>query len=73
MEQLLDVSMLEPCEPMEQTLAAIQQLQPGDHLRVLHRREPHPLFPMLERAGFAWHCRAVGETNYEIFIWQAGR
>lgn len=70
MEQVLDVSMLEPCAPLEQTLAAITHLVAGDYLRVIHRRQPHPLFSLLEQAGFGWHCRAGGEAGYEIFIWR---
>ncbi|WP_172838775.1 DUF2249 domain-containing protein [Solemya velesiana gill symbiont] len=38
MERLLDVSELEPCEPMEQTLQAVDTLEQGEYLRVIHRR-----------------------------------
>jgi len=71
MEIQLDVSMLEPCEPLEQTLEAIRQLNPGDYLRVLHRREPHLLYPLLEKSGFLWRCRDDSSGGYEIFIWKA--
>ena len=50
-ELWLDVSELEPCEPLERTLAALAGLGSGDYLRVLHRREPRLLFPLLERQG----------------------
>ncbi len=70
MEIQLDVSMLEPCEPLEKTLEAIKRLSTGDYLRVLHRREPHLLYPLLEKSGFAWHCRDISSDNYEIFIWK---
>ena len=72
MEKLIDVSMLEPCEPLERTLEAIRTLAPGDHLRVLHRREPRLLFPMLEQSGFSWFCRLAEEGKVELFIWRAG-
>jgi uncharacterized protein (DUF2249 family) len=72
MEHTLDVSMLEPCEPLERTLAAIQKLGEGDFLRVIHRREPHLLYPMLEKAGFAWCIHPGGPSRYEIFIWRRG-
>ncbi len=64
--------MLEPCEPLERTLAAIQELGPGDWLRVIHRREPHILYPMLEQSGFVWRTLPGGESEYEIFIWRRG-
>ncbi|MET0119190.1 MAG: DUF2249 domain-containing protein [Sedimenticola sp.] len=71
MERLLDVSELEPCEPLEQTLQAIATLVPGEYLRVIHRREPNLLYPMLEKGGFAWNCREGGPVGYEIFIWRS--
>jgi uncharacterized protein (DUF2249 family) len=70
MEVRIDVSMLEPCEPLERTLEAIQQLHPGDYLRVLHRREPHLLYPLLEKSGFTWRCRGDEPGGYEVFIWK---
>ncbi len=69
-ERLLDVSELEPCEPLEQTLAALPTLAPGDYLRVLHRREPYPLFPMLEQQGFGWFMRPGAATAVEVIIWR---
>ncbi|MCW8906387.1 MAG: DUF2249 domain-containing protein [Sedimenticola sp.] len=70
MEKKLDVSMLEPCEPLEQTLAAVQRLETGDYLRVIHRREPHMLYPLLEKGGFKWRCRETQPGRYEICIWK---
>ena len=70
MEQILDVSELEPCEPLERTLAAIEKLGEGDYLRVIHRREPHLLYPMLEESGFAWRTCQRGPSRFEIFIWR---
>ena len=69
MEQRLDVSDLEPCEPLQRTLAALQTLKEGDYLRVLHRREPHLLYPLLEKSGFEWRTREGGEAAFEILIW----
>ena len=52
-EHLIDVSTLPAPEPLEAVLDALTHLSPGDYLRVLHRREPWPLFPILEERGFA--------------------
>ena len=71
MEKYLDVSMLEPCEPLERTLAAIAELDEGDYLKVRHRREPHLLYPMLEQNGFAWRCVETAPDQYHILIWRA--
>jgi len=71
MEQILDVSMLEPCQPLEQSLEAVRALVTGDFLKVIHRREPNPLFPMLEQMGFSWRSRLTGSAQYEILIWRS--
>jgi len=69
-ERLLDVSELEPCEPLELSLAAAEDLGPGEYLRVLHRREPFPLYRILDDRGFA-HRTVPGErTAFEIFVWR---
>lgn len=70
MEQTLDVSNLEPCEPLERTLEAIKKLNAGDYLKVHHRREPHLLYPLLEKSSFSWHCRQGAISEYEILIWR---
>jgi len=67
-EHSLDVSLLEPCEPLERILAALPQLPAGHYLHVLHRMEPHPLYPILKQLGYAWITQ-VGQ-QVELFIWQ---
>lgn len=71
-ETLLDVSMLEPPEPMERVLAAVDELKRGDYLHLLHRREPFPLYPILEEMGFAYVTRPGHITAYEVFVWRRG-
>lgn len=44
MERRLDVSDLEPPEPMERILDALDEMPAEDCLRVRHRREPYPLY-----------------------------
>jgi uncharacterized protein (DUF2249 family) len=69
-EHLLDVSELEPCEPLERTLAALTTIGPGDRLRVRHRREPRLLFPLLEQQGFRWEMQCLGPHRIEVLIWR---
>jgi uncharacterized protein (DUF2249 family) len=70
MERILDVSDLEPCEPMERTLQAVGDLGEGEYLCLIHRREPHLLYPVLDKMGFAWRTRPGGASQFEIFIWK---
>ena len=72
MEYSLDVSDLEPCEPLERTLEAMKLLNAGDYLRVLHRREPHLLYPLLEKGGYCWFTRPGETSQFEILIWRQG-
>jgi len=65
----IDVSELEPPEPMERILARLRELRAGQLLRVRHRREPFPLYPILEQAGYE-HCCIPTETEaFFIYIW----
>lgn len=67
----LDVSALEPPEPLEQILAALRSLPAGTALRVNHRREPHPLYPLLAELQFAHHCRHHPDGGITLYIWPA--
>lgn len=69
-ERILDVSTLEPCEPLQRVLEALQGLQQGEYLRVLHRMDPLPLYRILSQQGFAWRLEKGEKTPIELFIWQ---
>jgi hypothetical protein len=71
-QRVLDVSALQPPEPMQRILGAVDSLEPGHYLRVLHRLEPSPLYPELEKRGFAFAVRTGKTTAYEILIWKRG-
>ena len=69
-EHLLDVSGLEPPEPLERALEAAAALPAGGYVRMQHRREPVLLYPLLAERGFRWSTRAGAATAFEIFIWR---
>jgi len=71
MKQVLDVSQLEPCEPLERILSTIPTLQAGEYLQVLHRMEPHPLYAILTREGFVWLTQQGRDVPVEIYIWRS--
>ena len=71
MEQTIDVSTLEPPEPVERILDALADLPPGDWLRVTHRRDPVPLYSMLRDMGYRWDTRHPAPEQFEILIWPA--
>lgn len=67
----LDVRGLEPPEPLQRALDALASLQPGEQLRMLHHREPFPLYAMLRERGFTHRTTQMSDDCYEILIWQA--
>ncbi|QEP41911.1 DUF2249 domain-containing protein [Ectothiorhodospiraceae bacterium BW-2] len=67
----LDVSELEPCEPMMQIRAALEQLTVGESLVVYHRMEPVLLYPTLEQHGFSWRCETGVSHPVKLTIWRS--
>ncbi|MCC7365064.1 MAG: DUF2249 domain-containing protein [Dehalococcoidia bacterium] len=63
---------LEPPEPMVRILRALQELNGEGQLVALMDREPHLLFPELERRGYTWSFEKDGQTPYVLTIWKAG-
>ncbi len=69
-EILLDVSDLEPPEPLTRALDTVEQLTAGQYLRMLHRRDPCLLYGNLDNNGFKYFQRKGATTAVEIFIWR---
>jgi uncharacterized protein (DUF2249 family) len=65
----LDVRSLPAPEPLEQCLEALDDLAPGQRLHMLIDREPHPLYTLLDRAGFRHDC-LFEDPHYRITIWR---
>ena len=68
-EHALDVSELPPPAPLERILDALADLPPGDCLRIILQREPHPLYGMLRNMGYRWSTARHARDRYEILIW----
>lgn len=69
-EHSLNVCGLEPPEPFERVMDALDRLGADDRLKVVIDRRPVPLLRALERSGFAY-CEAPGEDSLlEITIWR---
>lgn len=69
-EVFLDLREMEPPEPMEQVLAALAGLHPGQHVRLLIDRVPHPLFRILERNDYRYAMDEPSPALYQITITQ---
>lgn len=65
----LDLSDLDPPEPMVRILEALQELAPGDTLFALLAREPIFLFPELARRGHEWAGNFdASKTTYRLMV-----
>ena len=71
-ERRLDVSDLEPPEPLQRVLTALDALDEGEFLHVLHRREPLLLYPELMDRGFRYLTTFERDYDCEVFIWRDG-
>jgi uncharacterized protein (DUF2249 family) len=70
-DRRLDLRGLEPPEPMERVLDALDRLPAGERLCMLIERAPHPLYRILSYNGYAHSTRTLSDCLYEVTIWQA--
>ncbi|MEW9900595.1 DUF2249 domain-containing protein [Chitinivorax sp. PXF-14] len=64
----LDVAWLEPPEPMEQAIAALESLPDGDVLVLRIHRQPYPLYDMLRNEGYCYQCEPTEDGLFRITI-----
>jgi len=68
-KQYLDVSQLEPPEPMTAILDALDELPSGGFLYVYHSREPFLLYNVLQKMDMKWLTRCDNDGMFHIVIW----
>lgn len=67
-ERSLDVRWLEPPEPFERIVGALEQLPADGVLMVRIHREPQPLYRWLTREGYKHSTRYDPDGYFEIRI-----
>lgn len=67
-EVLVDARWLEPPEPMERVMTALDLLRPGQHVRFLIHRDPVPLYAILGARGCRWLVRPIEDGCFELLI-----
>jgi len=70
-EILLEVHDLQPPLPMERALDALDKLQPGEYIKMVHRMQPFPLFKILDENGFRYRVTNSDTSAFDIYIWHA--
>jgi uncharacterized protein (DUF2249 family) len=68
MPVLIDGRSLQPPEPLERALEALDMLAPGDELVLLVPHRPRPLYSVLDRHGFQWREVLQADGTVEIHI-----
>lgn len=71
MPHLIDGREMVPPEPLELTLLALDGLAADDELVLLLYCQPHPLFNILRREGYAWTEDLQADGTREIRIRKA--
>lgn len=65
---VIDGREMQPPEPLEKTLAALDTLPAGGELLVMLYCHPNPLFNILRNNGFVWQEDIRDDGTHEIRI-----
>ncbi len=66
--KVIDGRTMEPPEPLERTLEALDALAPGETVKLIVHHQPQPLYRILERNGYAWTEELFPDGHCEIVI-----
>jgi hypothetical protein len=68
---LIDGRDMQPPEPLEKTLEALDTLPPDGEIVLLLYCQPHPLYQILRRNGYVWTESMQADGTNEIHIRKA--
>ena len=70
-QRVIDGRDMQPPEPLEQALEALDTLPPDGELVLLLYCQPHPLYQILRRNGYVWTETMQADGTNEIHIRKA--
>jgi len=70
-EIVVDVHELQPPEPMQRVLDALDTLMDGQYLKIIHRMQPFPLYDILSDNGFKYKATDGEVSVFDIYVWRA--
>lgn len=70
---VIDARHMQPPEPMERVLEALDQLEPGNEIHLLIYREPVPLYGVLKRNGYTHVTQREANNTFVVRIRHAVR
>ena len=68
-ETVLDAREMVPPEPFDKATAILRQLQPGQYLRMLHRRVPYPLFEFCQAMSLTYSVNEDTAGTCKVIIY----
>lgn len=68
MQIFVDGRNMQPPEPFEKTLSALDELGPGDEVLLWLHCQPQPLFNVLKRNGYQWTASDGPDGCFEYRI-----
>ena len=68
MEYQIDARDMQPPEPFNAVMDKLDDLGPGDVIRLLLHIEPMPLFRVLERNGYTYTCERAADGLVTVLI-----
>ena len=63
---VVDARGMQPPEPFERTMDALDEIEPGKKVLLVLRREPFPLYRALELNGYVWNTTALADGLYDV-------
>ena len=66
--RVVDGREMQPPEPLERTLEALDKIQAGEEVLLLVYCHPVPLFNILRNNGYAWQENVREDGTHEILI-----
>jgi len=67
-EYLFDATELEAPEPLEQATKLLNSLQHGEYIRMIHRKQPRLLYPIIKEQGYREQTILRDDGLVEILI-----
>lgn len=71
MQRVIDGRDMQPPEPLELALTALDTLTDDDELVMLLYCQPHPLYAILRRNGYVWQETLQDDGTHKIHIKKA--
>lgn len=66
--KVIDNRGLEPPEPMQRTLQALEELADGEKLMIINDKKPMFLFESLDDLGYTYTVNPREDSGFEIII-----